>query len=143
MPRRQVLPYQNPKSEYRNPKQTQRQINLKSGKFKTPNPNEACLEFCMFWSFEFVSNFGFRASNLRFSNVAFFARDIPRPTGARSAPYQNLRVLRAFVVKTILILFACGCAASILTHDDAMFGMGCRAYRLAGVEALGRRRDHA
>src|SRR2546426_7507088 len=28
----------NPKSEYRNPKQTQSQINLKSGKSKTPNP---------------------------------------------------------------------------------------------------------
>src|SRR6266508_1962593 len=61
----------NPKSEYRNPKQTRRQINLKSGKSKTPNPKEACLEFYIFWSFEIVSNFGsfdmaqdtFRASN--------------------------------------------------------------------------------
>ena len=64
----------NPKSEYRNPKQTQKRINLKSGKSKTPNPNEACLEFSVFWSFEFVSNFGsfdmaqdrFRASNCLF-----------------------------------------------------------------------------
>jgi len=53
---------QNPKFKYRNPKQTQRQINLKSGKSKTPNPKEACLEFYIFWSFEIVSNFGFRAS---------------------------------------------------------------------------------
>ena len=53
----------NPKSEYRNPKQTQRQINLKSGKSKTTNPKEACLEFYIFWSFEIVSTFGFRASN--------------------------------------------------------------------------------
>jgi hypothetical protein len=36
---------QNPKSEYRNPKQTRRQINLESGKSKTPNLKEACLEF--------------------------------------------------------------------------------------------------
>jgi len=61
---------QNPKSEYRNPKQTQRQINLKSGKSKTVNPKEACLEFYQFWSFGIVSNFGprglFRASNLLF-----------------------------------------------------------------------------
>ena len=56
----------NPKSEYRNPKQTQIQINLKSGKSKTPNPKEACLEFYIFWSFEIVSNFGFRASNFLF-----------------------------------------------------------------------------
>ena len=36
-----------------------------------------------------------------------FAGDIPRPTGARSAPYENLRVLRAFVVNpTFLILVA-------------------------------------
>ena len=35
--------------------------------FKTPNRTEACLEFCVFWSFEFVSNFGFRASSFLFS----------------------------------------------------------------------------
>jgi len=61
---------QNPKSEYRNPKQIPRQINLKLGKSKTPNPTEVCLEFILFWSFEIVSNFGlrglFRASNLLF-----------------------------------------------------------------------------
>jgi len=56
----------NPKSEYRNPKQTQRQINLKSGKSKTPKLKEDCLEFYLFWSFEIVSNFGFRASNFLF-----------------------------------------------------------------------------
>jgi hypothetical protein len=39
--------------------------------------------------------------------LCVFARDIPRPTGARSAPYENLRVLRAFVVNpTFLILVA-------------------------------------
>ena len=36
------------KSEFRNPKQTQIQIDLKSGKSETPNPNEACLEFYIF-----------------------------------------------------------------------------------------------
>jgi hypothetical protein len=36
------------------------------GKSKTPNPKEACLEFDLFWSFEIVSNFGFRASNFLF-----------------------------------------------------------------------------
>src|SRR6266545_3608335 len=32
---------------------------------KTANPNQGCLEHSgvFFWSFEFVSNFGFRASN--------------------------------------------------------------------------------
>jgi hypothetical protein len=54
---RQVASETNPKPEYRNPKQTERQINLKSGKSKTPNPNQACLEFFLFWSFEIVSNF--------------------------------------------------------------------------------------
>jgi hypothetical protein len=52
----------NAKSEYRNPKQTRRQINLKLGKSKTPNPHQECFEFPVFQSFEFVSNFGFRAS---------------------------------------------------------------------------------
>jgi len=56
----------NPKSEFRNPKQTLKQMKLKSGKSKTSNPKEACLEFDLFWSFEIVSNFGFRASKLLF-----------------------------------------------------------------------------
>jgi hypothetical protein len=44
---------------------------------------------------------------LFFAPFAFFARDIPRLTGARSAPYENLRVLRAFVANpTFLILVA-------------------------------------
>src|SRR5206468_10004099 len=68
---RRTISETNPKSEYRNPKQTQRQINLKSGKSKTPNPKEACLEFYIFWSFEIVSSFGFRASNFLF--LAAFA----------------------------------------------------------------------
>jgi hypothetical protein len=63
---RQATSETNPKSEYRNSKQTQRQINLKSGKSKTPNPKEACLEFYIFSSFEIVLNFGFRASNFLF-----------------------------------------------------------------------------
>src|SRR4030065_728951 len=51
------------------------------------------------------------AKDAKFRNqllfIAFFARDISRPTGARSAPYENLRVLRAFVVDpTFLILVA-------------------------------------
>jgi hypothetical protein len=51
---------QNPKSEYRNPKQTHRQTNLKSGKSKTPNPKDVCFAFCIFQPFEFVSNFVLR-----------------------------------------------------------------------------------
>ena len=44
---------------------------------------------------------------LFFAPFVFFAGDIPRPTGARSAPYGTLRVLRAFVVNpTFLILVA-------------------------------------
>jgi len=64
------------KLEARNPKQTQRQINLKSGKPKTPNPKHACLEFYIFWIFEIVSNLGsFDMSQDRFcaSNFLFFA----------------------------------------------------------------------
>jgi len=45
------------KSEYRNPKQTSRQEIL-NRKIQTLNPNEICLEFCLFFSFEIVSNFG-------------------------------------------------------------------------------------
>jgi hypothetical protein len=66
---RQATSETNPKSEYRNPKQTQRQTNLKAGKSKTPNPKEACLELYVFWSFEILSNFGFRASNLLFLEI--------------------------------------------------------------------------
>jgi len=54
------LPGENPKSEARNPKQTPTQMDLKPGKFKTRDPNETCLEFYLFLSFEIVSNFGFR-----------------------------------------------------------------------------------
>jgi len=44
---------------------------------------------------------------LFFTPFAFFARDTPRLTGARSAPYENLRDLRAFVVNpTFFILVA-------------------------------------
>jgi hypothetical protein len=42
-----------------------------------------------------------------------FARDNPRLTGARSAPYENLRVLRAFVVNPTFLIFGCGVAALI------------------------------
>ena len=56
----------NPKSEYRNPKQTQSQINLNRENPKHRIRKEACLEFYLFWSFEIVSNFGFRASNFLF-----------------------------------------------------------------------------
>jgi hypothetical protein len=59
---RRAKPNPNPKSEYRNPKQTRRQMNLKLGKSKTPNPHQEYFEFPVFQSFEFVSNFGFRAS---------------------------------------------------------------------------------
>jgi hypothetical protein len=59
---RQAKPNQNPESEYRNPKQARRQTSLKLGKSKTPNPHQKCFEFPVFQSFEFVSNFGFRAS---------------------------------------------------------------------------------
>jgi hypothetical protein len=57
---------ENPKFEYRNPKQTLKQMKLKSGKSKTSNSKEARLEFDLFCSFEIVSNFGFRASKLLF-----------------------------------------------------------------------------
>jgi hypothetical protein len=50
-------------------------MNLKSGKAKTSNPKEACLEFDLFWAFEIVSNFGFRASNFCFNALSLFAPD--------------------------------------------------------------------
>jgi hypothetical protein len=56
----------NSKSKYRNQKQTRSQITLKLGKAKMPNPNQACFEICVFQSFEFVSNFGFRVSEFKF-----------------------------------------------------------------------------
>jgi hypothetical protein len=66
----------NPKLEYRNPKQTRRQINLKLGKSKTPNPNQECFEFCVFQSFEFVSNFEFRASKFILGSPFDLAQDM-------------------------------------------------------------------
>jgi len=61
---RQATSETNPKSEYRNPKQTQRQINFKSGKSKTPNPKEACLEFYIFGHLKLfrISDFVLRIS---------------------------------------------------------------------------------
>jgi hypothetical protein len=46
------------------------------------------------------------------SNHAF-ARNNPRRTGAPSAPYENLRVLRAFVVKCLFLLWLRLCRAGI------------------------------
>ena len=47
----------NPKSEYRN--------KLKAVKPKFKIRNRPFRIFCFFWTFEFVSNFGFRASNMQ------------------------------------------------------------------------------
>ena len=46
-----------------------------------------------------------------------------------------------FAFFAAILIFGCGYAASIFTHDDAIFGMGGRADRLAGLESLGGRRD--
>jgi hypothetical protein len=75
-PRRQANPTQNPKSEYRNPKQTRRQIISKSENPKTLNPKQECFEFCVFQSFEFVSNFGFRASKFFLGALFDLAQDM-------------------------------------------------------------------
>src|SRR3972149_155756 len=48
---------------------------------------------------------------LFFAPFAFFAGDIPRPTGARSAPYETLRVLRELRGESDFSHFGCGCAA--------------------------------
>jgi hypothetical protein len=49
--------------------------------FQNEDPDQGCLEHCGFSSFEFVSDFEFRISNLYFffnlAPFAFFARDIP------------------------------------------------------------------
>jgi len=57
------LPGENPKSEARNPKQTPTQMDLKSGKFKTRDPERDLFGILSFCSFEIVLNFGFRVSN--------------------------------------------------------------------------------
>jgi len=44
-------------------------------------------------------------------------RGNPRVTGARSAPYNNLRVLRAFVVNPDFLVFGCGVTALGLRGD--------------------------
>jgi hypothetical protein len=75
----------NPKSEYRNPKQIP---SPNVPMTKTSNPDGACgLQRCAtgfgsfgFWSFDIVSSFGFRASNL----VKFW---VLRKAGSRSRPY--------------------------------------------------------
>src|SRR6266540_6184579 len=61
-PKHQQYSSRNSKSEAPNPKQTQRQINLKSGKSKTPNPTEAGLGFYLFCSLKLfrISDFVLR-----------------------------------------------------------------------------------
>jgi hypothetical protein len=67
---------ENPKSEYRNPKQTGAKINPKPGKSKTSNPIWACLEFVVFGSFGFVSDFEFRICNFaHVGELCAFARN--------------------------------------------------------------------
>jgi cholesterol transport system auxiliary component len=59
---RQATIKTNPKSEYRNPKQTGSQINPKLEKIQNLQSESDLFGNLRFWSFEFVSNFGFRAS---------------------------------------------------------------------------------
>jgi hypothetical protein len=78
-----------------------------------------------------------------------FAGDIPRLTGARSAPYENLRVLRAFVVKNPFLLgvlcafagdipsFGCGFAALGLRGEN-IFTVNPEEPPFNGQNALGR-----
>jgi len=64
----------NSKSEFRNPKQTPKQIKLKLGKSKTSNPKEAGLEFDLFlviWNC-----FEFRISCFEILVFADFAREV-------------------------------------------------------------------
>jgi hypothetical protein len=49
-----------------------------------------------------------------FAPFAFFARDNPRLTGARSAPYENLRVLRAFVVNPAFLILVVASPCSVI-----------------------------
>jgi hypothetical protein len=59
---------QNPKSEFRNPKQPARQNKSRFRKFKTSNPLWVRLEFVVFGSLEFVSDFVLRVFS--FSTLA-------------------------------------------------------------------------
>jgi hypothetical protein len=64
------------------------------------------LKFCHFdpWEKSFLD----RSCSLGMTGIPrhlrAFAGDIPRPTGERSAPYENLRVLRAFVVNSTFLI---------------------------------------
>ena len=61
--------------------------------------------------------------------------------GFQTRPYNYRIFFVLFAFFVAILLFGCDFAASIFTHDDAIFGMGGRADRLAGLESLGRRRD--
>jgi len=65
---------QNPKSEYRNPKQTNSQINPKSKKFQNPEFDASRLEHCSFFDhlelFR-ISDFEFRVFSASHSLAAF------------------------------------------------------------------------
>ncbi len=62
--------------------------------------------------------------------------------GFQTRPYNYRVFFVLFAFFVAILLFGCRFAASILTHDDAIFGMGRGADRLAGLESLGWRRDH-
>src|SRR6266545_6058146 len=76
-PKHQQYSSRNPKSEAPNPKQTQRQINLKSGKSKTPNPTEAGLGFYLFCSLKLFRISDFVLRIFCSSRLCAFARVTP------------------------------------------------------------------
>jgi hypothetical protein len=92
IPPAKALPKQNPKSEYRNPKQFQ----IQNSKLQNSSPNRICLEHWVFLSFDLVSSFEFRASNLPVYLLAPFA--------LCSLPF-------VFFVVDYVFFFGCGSAA--------------------------------
>jgi hypothetical protein len=100
---RQATSETNSKSEYRNPKQTQKKNQSQIGKIQNTDPKEACLEFYLFWSFGIVSNFGsfdnaqdrFRAPNFLFRAPFDSAQDMlcssPRGIALRANSSTSIR----------------------------------------------------
>ena len=88
--------------------------------------------------FFFVRCTAIRDNLRRLRKLRNHAIAAPLPQGVCNTPLHRNPNFAFFVA---ILLFGCGFAASIFTHDDAIFGMGGRADRLAGLESLGWWRD--
>src|SRR5262245_40918079 len=72
---------QNPKLKYRNPETNQLKFKLRNPKFETgakriPKSLNEFVSHFVFWSFEIVSNFGFRVSNFLLPFSSHYGRSL-------------------------------------------------------------------